>query len=123
MRLRDGLGAATQGEAGDARLLNGVAAALGTLSAPSSGALTPVARNFSDRLSEFASAITATRVRAESEQTFLAAQNTGLKELELAKGVDTDAELQRLMQIEQHYAANAQVMSAVDEMMQRLLNI
>jgi flagellar hook-associated protein 1 len=37
--------------------------------------------------------------------------------------VDTDAELQDLMLIEQHYAANARVMTVVDELMQRLLNI
>lgn len=122
-RLRDGLGAVAQREAGDARLLHGLAGALAALAAPASAGLPPIARSFSDRLSEYASSITATRVRAEIEQSFLAAQNSGLKELEFSNGVDTDAELQRLMQIEQHYAANAQVMSAVDEMMQRLLSI
>ena len=63
------------------------------------------------------------RVRADSEQSFSRAQNTALRELELSKGVDTDAELQDLMLIEQHYAANARVMTVVDELMQRLLNI
>ena len=63
------------------------------------------------------------RVRADGEQSFTSARHTALKELELSKGVDTDAELQDLMQIEQHYAANARVMSTVDDLMQTLLSI
>lgn len=43
--------------------------------------------------------------------------------MELAQGVDTDAEMQKLMVIEQAFAANAQVVSAADEMMQLLLGI
>ena len=46
-----------------------------------------------------------------------------LKELELSAGVDTDAELQELLRIEQHYAANARVITTVDELMQTLLSI
>ena len=43
--------------------------------------------------------------------------------LELEDGVDTDAELQRLLLIEQAYAANARMIETVDDMMQALLRI
>ena len=36
-------------------------------------------------------------------------------------GVDTDRELQRLMLIEQAYAANARVLQTVDDMMNALM--
>ncbi len=122
-RLRDGLGAVTQGEVGDARLLQGITQALATSAPPSSAALDPLSRSFSMQISEFASTAASARVRQDNELSFLSTQNTALKELEFSKGVDTDQELQRLMQIEQHYAANAQVMSVVDEMMDRLMRI
>ena len=122
-RLRDGLGAATAGEVGDARLLQAISGALTAPVAPGSGALSPAARGFVDHTSEFVSDVAGARVLADAETSFASAQHTALKELELSKGVDTDQELQLLMQIEQQYAANAQVLSVVDDLMQRLLNI
>lgn len=43
--------------------------------------------------------------------------------MELADGVDTDAELQRLILVEQAYAANARIIEVVDEMMNDILRI
>lgn len=74
-------------------------------------------------VADLVSAVSAARVRADGEQSFSSAQNTALKELELSKGVDTDAELQDLLLLEQQYAANARVVSTVDDLMQTLLNI
>ncbi|MGH1412434.1 MAG: flagellar hook-associated protein FlgK [Pelagimonas sp.] len=122
-RLRDGLGAATQGEVGEGRLLQDITAALTASTIPSSSSLPSVSRSFVNHISEFSSNIAGTRVRAENEQSFLMSQNTALSELELSKGVDTDQELQRLMQIEQQYSANAKVMSVVDDLMERLMSI
>lgn len=122
-RVRDGLVAVSPGDAGDGRLIQGIAMALATPATPGSAVLAPVARGFAEQTAEFASGTSADRVREENRQTYLSAQNTALKELEYAQGVDTDQELQRLMQIEQHYAANARVMSVVDELMERLLAI
>jgi len=122
-RLRDGLGAASQGEVGDARLLQSISTALNTATIPSSGGLSSVSKNFANHISEFSSRASGDRVRAENGQTFVSIQNTALKELELSKGVDTDQELQTLMQIEQHYTANAQVMSTIDDMLARLMSI
>lgn len=122
-RLRDGLGAASRGDVGDARLLQAHSGALDALQLPGSASLGSGTSSFSQHVADFHSAIAAARVRADGEQSFSSAQNTALKELELSKGVDIDAELQDLLRIEQHYAANARVISTVDELMQTLLNM
>lgn len=122
-RLRDGLGAVSQGEVGDARLLQAISDALGAATVPGSTNLGPVARNFANHIAEFASTVSGERVRSENAQMFVSIQNGALKELELSKGVDTDQELQRLMQIEQHYTANAKVMSTIDDLLERLMSI
>ena len=44
-------------------------------------------------------------------------------EQELLNGVDTDQEMQKLLLIEQSYAANARVIQVVDDMMRRLMEI
>ncbi|MFW2588323.1 flagellar hook-associated protein FlgK [Sagittula sp. SSi028] len=122
-RIRDGLGAATAGNVGDASLVQRIADALSDAVAPSSAALSSVARSFIGQVSQFSSAVAGERVRSENAYTFQVAQNTTLKEMELSKGVDTDQELQKLMQIEQYYAANAKVISTVDTLYERLLSI
>ena len=122
-RLRDSLYAASQGEVGDADLLNAISGALSDVASPVSASLDPSARSYTDLVSSFVSDVAGARVRRDSEQTYQAASHLALREMELAIGVDTDQELQRLMEIEQHYAANAQVMSVVDDLMERLLSI
>ena len=42
---------------------------------------------------------------------------------EQAQGVDTDQELQKLLTIEQSYAANAKLIETIDQMIQSLLRI
>lgn len=41
----------------------------------------------------------------------------------MGDGVDSDAEMQKLLQYEQAYAANARVIQAVNDMMDQLLRI
>lgn len=122
-RIRDGLGAVTAGEVGDSTLVQGIADALGATTLPSSTALPAIAYSFVDHVSQFASSAVGERVRAENTMAYTQAQNTALKELEFAKGVDTDQELQKLMQVEQYYTANAKVISTVDGLFERLLSI
>lgn len=122
-RLRDGLGAVAQGPVGDATILQGITDALNSSTLPSSTALAPVSKSFIAHVTDYSSNVASARVFAENEQVFSANRNTVLRELEFAKGVDTDQELQNLMLIEQHYTANAKVMQTVDELMERLLSI
>jgi len=46
-----------------------------------------------------------------------------LRKAELERGVDTDAEMERLLLIEQAYAANARVVQAAEDMLDQLLRI
>ena len=63
------------------------------------------------------------RMTHENALSFAATQQGELATLERANGVDTDAELQKLLLIEQAYAANARLIETADEMIQTLLRI
>jgi flagellar hook-associated protein 1 FlgK len=119
-RLRDGLGAATPGFAGDATLLNELRGALDAPRVPSSGSFGTGPRIAADLFTSFSSSLATTRASAEQDMTFTAARVTELTQMQLADGVDTDQELQNLLVLERAYAANARVMKAADEMLEQL---
>jgi flagellar hook-associated protein 1 FlgK len=58
-----------------------------------------------------------------SKAGFYAGVKSEFTEQEAALGVDTDQEMQRLLQIENYYAANAKVIETLDEMMATLMGI
>jgi flagellar hook-associated protein 1 FlgK len=120
-RLRDGLGALAPGEVGNAQLLQDLTDALTDPRTALSGGFSTAARSSSGLAADFLSSIGADRLHAENLLASTSAQNETLKQMELANGVDTDHEMQKLLLIEQAYAANARVISTVDEMIQQLL--
>jgi flagellar hook-associated protein 1 FlgK len=118
--IRDGLNAAVAGPAGDTQQLNRWIAALSDSRADVPGS---AAQSLAGRASDFTSEVGATRLISEEKLSFTMARWESLREAELADGVDTDQELQKLLRVEQSYAANAKVIQTVDFMMQRLLEI
>lgn len=120
-RLRDGLGAATPGDPGDARLLTALHEGLSAPRAAQSGRYGTSARSLSDHAAQILSSVAQGRLSAQAEQTFTAARAEALKLTELEGGVDTDRELQDLLVIERLYGANARVMQVVDKMLGLLL--
>jgi flagellar hook-associated protein 1 FlgK len=112
-RLRDGIGAAAPGAAGNAAGLNALSQAL------ANGPPRPAAAILSD----LASWGTSARLTAERAQSLSAAGLAEIGALERGLGVDTDNELQMLMLIEKTYAANVRVIETVDEMMSTLLRL
>lgn len=122
-RLRDGLGAAAPGAAGNASLLNAWEAALTADRSPVSGGFMTGVRSFSELAADFTSSVSTSRLGAEGDATYAQAQADTLKSMELENGVDTDQEMQDLLQIEQAYAANAKVLSTIDEMVKRLMEL
>ena len=110
-RLRDGLDAATPGPPARAPYMTALVEAL-------AGAH-PVAGAVADLTSQVAQ----TRLAADSEVSFAASRAGALRLIELEGGVDSDAELQRLLLVEQAFAANARMIQTIDEMMQTLLRI
>ncbi len=117
-RLRDGLGAAAPGPAGEAGLLNDMLGALETNRMPASGIFGPGAQSAANLISIFDGLLASTRTGAEQDMTFTAARLNELTQLQLSDGVDTDQELQNLLILEQAYAANARVIQAADEMLE-----
>jgi flagellar hook-associated protein 1 FlgK len=71
-------------------------------------------------LAAFASADLAA---ADVERGFARVRLEELTARELAQGVDSDQELQKLMLIERAYAANARVVETADQMIRRLMEI
>lgn len=122
-RLRDGLGAATPGPAGNGTLLQQLQQALSQSGTMSSGDLGATSRSHSGHAAGFVSRIGQSRLTQDQEISFAAALQSELTELEMQGGVDSDEEMQRLLLIEQSYAANARMIQTLDEMMQALLRI
>jgi len=122
-RLRDGLGATTPGDAGSSTLLQALNTALTTARATSSGDFLGVSRSASGLAADFLSLVGMERTAAEGQQSYAVSQQNSLTLMELENGVDTDHEMQKLMLIEQAYAANAKVIKTVGEMLQAIMEL
>jgi len=122
-RLRDGLGATTEGPPANSTLLRALHDALtGTRPLASTG-FTPGIRSFAGLTGDLMSDASALRLSGQSEQTFAAARLTGLTDLEAQNGIDTDQEMQALLVIEKNYAANAKVIQTVNDMIDILIRL
>ena len=62
-------------------------------------------------------------VTAQDNQSYASGTQTELLQSELALGIDTDAELQSLIILEQSYAANAQVLETIETLFAELIRI
>lgn len=122
-RLRDGLGAVAPGDAGDARGLQALGEALDRAQVPASGGITSVARGFSELAADMLSRTGADRQAASRAEAEAGARADTLHESRLQQGVDSDAQMQKLMQLERAYAANARVLGTADKMIQTILEL
>ncbi|MCG6903860.1 MAG: flagellar hook-associated protein FlgK [Rhodobacter sp.] len=121
-RLRDGLGAASPGADGDATLLNALSDALNSHRLPGSGGFI-VPHSATGISADLLSGVSVSLFSLETRQSYARAHSEALIGMELENGVDTDAELQKLLLVEQAFAANARVISTVDELIQTLLRL
>ncbi len=118
--LRDGLNAAAPGPVGSATQLDRWIDALQSQRGDLPGM---PARSAAGHFAEFTRDVGSARLQSEESLSFASARWDTLREAELADGVDSDQQLQILLQVEQAYAANARVIQTVDFMMQRLMEI
>jgi flagellar hook-associated protein 1 FlgK len=121
-RLRDGLGAVAPGPIGSNALIVGLISVLDEprASALAGGRLMTAL----ETASEIAASAGSIRAREEAQWQGSVAYSSALSDAERAEtGVDTDAEMQNLILIEQAYAANARVIEAVSAMIDRLMEI
>lgn len=122
-KLRAGLGATAPGTAGDATLLNALGKALSATKTPASGNFIGAARSASGLAADLLSGFSSARQQAEAHESYATARQDTLTEMQLAQGVDTDAEMQTLLLVEQAYAANARVLKTIDELIQQLIEL
>lgn len=122
-RLRSGLGTSVPGPVGDATLLQAFEGILTENRMPGSPIFGSQQLSASDISADLMSKAGMRQDRADQALSFSATNKTELTRIELAQGVDTDAELQTMMIVEQAYAANARIIQAVDEMMDELMRL
>ena len=119
-RLRDGIGAISTGAIGNEQQLVRWSTAL---SSPSTIDPAIPSLSASDKLGRISSQISGINLIADQDLSFASARWDTLNASVLADGVDTDYEMQMLLQIEQSYAANAKLIQAADRMLQSLMEI
>ena len=122
-RLRDGLGAAASGDVGNASLLLSLRDALAANRIPASGSFIGAGRSSGGLAADILSQVAGSRQSADQRQSYASARQTTLTELQLQDGVDTDAELQTLLQVEQAFTANARVLQTIDDLIQQLIGL
>lgn len=122
-RIRDGLGAIAPGPVGDATFLTAAMNAINRDQVPIGGSLGVAARSLFDITSTLVSLVGRSEQFSENRLSFEQSRLSGLVDTQLANGVDTDQELQKLLLIEQAYAANARVIQTADQLIQTLIGL
>lgn len=122
-RFRDGLYAAAPGDPGDASLLHGYSDALEAARPVSSIGLGTMNASASDISATLMGRFARDDNAATQLKTFASAGLTAMAQAEAGMGVDTDAELQNLMILERSYAANAKMLTTIDEMIETILRM
>lgn len=123
-RLRDGLGAVAPGPSGSDVVLRSLIASVDRLQASPEELGGGRALSLAELAAELPSTASSRLQSAENARQASQTYEESLSAAELsATGVDADAELQKLIVIQQAYAANARVIETANQMIQRLLEI
>jgi len=122
-RLRDGLGAGAPGPGGDSRLLQAMGEALSTPQSMASGAVGGSERGLSGHIAALTSRIGQERLTQDQSLSFANTRHAELSDMQARNAVDSDDQMQRLLQVEQAYAANARLIETINTMMDQLLRI
>lgn len=122
-RIRDGMNALVPGAVGQSAIIDSLRDALRDTQAPASGDFGTGLLSASDVASAMMSRLGVQRLTADQSLTFSSVTFNEISQAERATGVDTDSELQRLIVMEQAYAANARVFDTVQNMLDTLMRI
>lgn len=122
-KLRAGLGALAPGDPGNAMQLRAFGAVLSDARPVASSSFGTGNMRAADLTEALLSKAGSNAHTASQRKVFASGAQLEMSRIEAEQGVDTDQELQRLMQIEQIYAANARLVSVVDELMETLLRL
>ncbi len=123
-RIRDGVEAVAPGAPGDVIVLQSLSIELVDPRPDLATIGDTVPRSILDHAIHLAASLGSEAAAAETDAATRAATLEAARTVELGRiGVDTDAELQLLLEIETAYAANARVLDTVDGMIRTLLEI
>ncbi|TVP72712.1 MAG: flagellar hook-associated protein FlgK [Rhodobacteraceae bacterium] len=120
-RIRTGVDAAVPGPVADNANLDRMVQAMQRSSLISSQISS--GRDIHGHVTDILSLLGTERLALDQRISRDVARFTALNETLAAQGVDTDAELSKLLVLEQAYAANARVLSTIDAMMRTLMEI
>lgn len=122
-RLRDGLGAVTEGEPGNRTILDGLYDAFTAVQNINANGLNGTFSS-SELAGQFSTIVGQNRVNQEAILTSTNSQFEAIRDAEtLETGVNIDDQLQELLIIEQAFAANARVIQVVDDLLNRILEL
>jgi len=123
-KIRDGLGAVSPSPPGNNQLLIRLSSALNENRLPTANLDLTSENNASGFIQDITSYWVSAAENKQAEAAFNTSKHNTIyvKELD-AIGVDTDQEMQKLMLVEQAYAANARVLSVIDGLMKTLLEM
>lgn len=122
-RIRAGLQAVSSDPVGQTAVLDALAASLDAVTPPPAGTSFEGSESLSSRFATIEARVATRRVGSEGDLAIRSSRMTTISSSMMAEGVDSDAEMQRLLQYEQSYAANARVLRAVDEMINQILGM
>ena len=120
-RIRDGLNAEREGSAGNSELLVRLIKVIDASQSRLPGNEGKKNVSLIGRLAEIETRIASTRISFEKDHIIKNSAADALSLSVLEDGVNTDAEIQKLITLGQSYAANARVVQAVDEMLEQIL--
>ena len=121
-RIRDGFGVSEQGDASDSTQLQAFLDALGQPANASAATGIPATISIEDFGAEMVTFQSNERARAENRYNAASSAAAVVQSArQNAEGVNIDEEMQKLMLIEQSYAANSRMLQAISEMMDTLL--
>ncbi len=122
-RLRDGLAATAPGNTGDRTLLRNFTSTLTSATAPASGQFSPGSTSLADIAGDLSALNGSARLAADEATAFSQGRYQELHAIEMDSGVNTDQEMQKLLLVEQAYAANARVVTTIGQMLKTLMGI
>lgn len=123
-RIRSGANAIPPGAAlGDSAQIIRFSDALNSVQAPPTASAFAGSSSLAQRVAELELRVSTRRIDAESDSTIRNARAETITGRFMADGVDSDAEMQKLLRYEQAYAANARVIQAIEDMMDQILRL
>lgn len=122
-RVRDGIGATAPGAVGDATRLIALSNAMAAPVVPASGGFIGAGRSAAGLAADLLSQVASARQRDDARTSHASALQEALTSQHLENGVDSDAELQRLLLVEEAFAANARVIQTMDDLLQQIIRL